>query len=112
MQDGSPSPADSVAPGVRMSIVVLENWKAEPENPSLPFSGRRSEVLWERTQHLVYAADQQVILIAEMHVESRSADIRAIKNLLDDYGVVGLLSDEGDEGLSQEFVRLLHPSVV
>src|SRR6266704_1948527 len=59
----------------------------------------------------MYAADEQVIFIAKVHVESRPADICAIKNFLYHDGVIGLLCKEGNECPSQKTLRLLDSAV-
>lgn len=111
VQNGSPSRSDPVAPGVRVTMVVLKNGKAEPKNPLVIFS-RLPRGGWYRPQHVMYAADKQVIFIAKMCVESRSADIGTIENLLHDNRVIGFLGDEGNQRLAQEVRRLLNPSIL
>jgi hypothetical protein len=68
MQNGPPSGADSVTPGVSMSVVLLENRKTEPKNLGVtsPASIRRG---WHRPHHVLYAAYKQVIFVAKMCVE-------------------------------------------
>ena len=68
MQNGLSSGADSVTPCVRVSVVVLENRKAEPKNLGVtsPASMRRG---WHGPQHVLYAADKQLIFVAKMCVE-------------------------------------------
>lgn len=83
MQDRPTSGSDPVAPRMRMTIVVVENWKAEPKNPLLTFSAVRRGC-WDRSQHVMYTADEQIILVTKMCVEGRSAHIRAVENLLHD----------------------------
>jgi hypothetical protein len=54
-----------------MAVVVLENWKAEPEKLVMPFSRRCTRR--NRAQHLIYAADEQVVFIFKVHIKSRLA---------------------------------------
>jgi hypothetical protein len=83
VQNGPPSRPDPVTPGMRMAIMVLKNWKAEPKNPILILSGSlRRRRHW--SEHVMYATDQQVVFVSKMHIEGRSAYIRAIENLFND----------------------------
>ena len=99
MQDSPSSGPDPVAPRVRVTVVMFEDREAEPKNPiqTPPTSPRRG---WNRSQHVMYAGDKQVIFVAKMRVKRGSADIRAIEDLLHDDGVVGLFSDQRNQSPS------------
>ena len=60
----------------------------------------------------MYAANEQIIFVSKMRVEGRSAYIRAIENFLHDNRVIGLLSDQGNESLSQEVRCFFDPPIV
>jgi hypothetical protein len=84
-----------------MLVVILENRQTEPENLFVP-PGRR----WRArrvygVQHLVYAADEQLVFVADVCVEGRSADIGAIQNLFHRDRVVALFADQGVERRAQ-----------
>ena len=101
MQDRPSLCPNPVPPSVRMTVVMLEDGKAELQNPiqTPPASPRR---WWNLSQHVMYAADEQVILIAKMCVERGPSHIRAIQDLFYDDGVIRLLGDQRNQCLSQQ----------
>src|SRR5216117_1398942 len=72
------------SPGAAMRFDMLEDTKTEPEDAvrrlrrQVAPTGRR-----RRTQHVVNAAEEQLVLVAEVRVEGRPADVRAVQYLLD-----------------------------
>jgi hypothetical protein len=63
-------------------------------------------------QHSVNAAAQQLVLVGEMRVEGRAANVRAAQDLFYDDIVVGLLAHQGSKRLAQKRLRLLDASVL
>src|SRR5258708_13021143 len=60
----------------------------------------------------MYAADKQLIFVAEVSVDGRSADIGAVQDFLNGDGVITLLVDEGNERLAQEALCLLNSPIL
>src|SRR6516164_6042783 len=93
MHDGASARAHHSCARVPVLINVFEDRKAEPDNALPWFSGRtRFHRRMNRSEHVMDAADEQLILVAKMHVEGRAAHIGAIQNLLHDDLVVWLLA--------------------
>ena len=58
------------------------------------------------------AADQQLILVAKVRVESRSSNIGTIENFFHRNRIIGLLVDQGSEGAVQQVPRFLYPPIL
>src|SRR6266568_5450774 len=68
VQNGSPSYSNLVASHMSMLVVVLENPKTEPQNLLVPFA--RMVRRLHSADDVVDAAQEQFVLVAEVHVKS------------------------------------------
>src|SRR5262245_53921019 len=95
-----------------MGLDVLQDGTAEPDHAL----NRASEWLPRdrprRAQDLVNAAEQQIVLVAEMGVESRAPDVGAVQDLLDRDVVVGLLVQQRRERLANQRFGPLDPAIL
>src|SRR5262245_61237431 len=85
-----------------MFIDVLENRQAEGHHP-VDRSGTRAPV--NRPEYLVNTTLEQFVLVAEMRVEGRSADVGAIEDLLHRNRAIRLLVGKTNQRLPQRCLR-------
>src|SRR5215472_11584318 len=105
MHDGSASRSYFGLSPMPVLVNVLEYRKAERNNSLVPLSRTRQSRRWSCMNHALYAADEQIVFVAEVHIESRPANIGAIKNLLHDDGVIVFFANEGCESTVQKLFR-------
>jgi hypothetical protein len=90
---------------------VLKDGKTEPDGLFVPLGGGWRSARLNRAKHVMDTTDKQLVLIMEMHVEGRSADIGAIEDFLHGNTIIGLLANEEGKSLMQEALRLLNPPI-
>jgi hypothetical protein len=62
-------------------------------------------------EEIFHVAEEEIVLTAEMIVESGAADARALKDVLDSDGVERLFLHEGDERVAESVAGLAHATV-
>ena len=83
--------------------------KAESDNPFEGAAGARLTL--NRLQDLVNAALEQIVLVAEMRIERRPADICSIENLFHSDRWIRLFAGESDERFLKRCLRSLYSAV-
>jgi hypothetical protein len=113
MHDGASARTHRGCGRVPVLMNMLENRKTE-SNDALVWIARKLHIYGRMncTEHIVDTAEEQLILVAKVHVESGAAYVGAIKNLLHDNFVVRLFADERSEGLVQQIHRLLNAPIL
>src|SRR5262245_30895107 len=80
VHDDAPFSSHLWTSGLPMFVDALQNRKAEGNHPFERWSPAR--LIANRSQHLVDATLEQIVLISEMSVKGRATNVRAIENLL------------------------------
>jgi len=111
VKDCSSSFSDSRLAQVSMAADVLEERQTESDKTLIGTRGRGTRRHLGGAQQLVHCAQEQLVFVAKVGVEGRSADIRAEENVPDRDLIVALLADQVAEGTVQERTRLLDASV-
>ena len=101
VDDGSTPGSYSGTTSATVPINMLEDGKAEPDDPVGALGRGRGAFRSQRAEHVMYSTDEQFVLIAEVCVKGRSADIGAIQDLLYGDRVIGFFANQADEGLVQ-----------
>ena len=113
MNDNASARAHHGCARVPMLMDVFEDRKAETDEALEWFSRRlRFRRRMNRSEHVMDAAGEQLVLVAKMHVESRAAYVGAIQNVLHDYLVVRLFTNERAESLVKEVHRFLNSPIL
>src|SRR5262245_28435265 len=106
MHEGSAPRRHLGAGSMPMLLVVLENWKAEPDQSFVRRARNSSAGRRHRQQQLMDTARQEVVFVAKVGVEGRSADVRAVQDLSYDDRVVVLLVHNRHGRVAQKLLTL------
>ena len=83
MENGSSFRPQLEFPCIPEPVEMLEDRKAEPEEPLVTVAIGRGPRRRDRAKNFVKGADQQLVLIPKVGVEGRPADISPVKDLFD-----------------------------
>ena len=86
-----------------MAIDEFEKRPAERQYPIDGAAGFRMSM--RRAKYLVNATEEQFILVAEVFIERRAANVGTVQDLGDGNRAIGLLARESDEGVLQRRSR-------
>src|SRR5262249_35528267 len=112
MHDGPTFPAHLRTSSLTTLPDVLEHRKAEPQGFAETADSWRQYPSRCRVQHLLNAAREQRILVVEMCVEGRTADVGTFENLVDhDCGIVPFVNQR-HECLAQSPLGPAHACVL
>ncbi len=79
---------------------MLEDRETEPKNLfRAPISGLRTHG-GDGTKYVVESCGEEIVLISEVHIKRRPADVGAIKDLLDSDRVVVSFMNQRMEGIA------------
>ena len=73
--------------------------------------GRPGPLALERLVQIVEAAEQQLLLVGEVHVEGRATDVGALAYLLHADRIPAALEHERSESITELLARATHPTI-
>ena len=91
---------------------VFEDREAEPEGIAETTGTRRQGTRRCRAQDLLDPTGEQRILVREMRIEGRTANVRTFKNLVDDDGRIALFVDQRDDRVAQSRLSSAYPRIL